>query len=547
MDRKQWETHIENSFIKPEDYNALSDSEKEDAFSATLSFGTAGIRGKIGLGPNRLNRYTVEKVALGLAHSLKNEEEPLVVIGYDTRHFSIEFSQTMASVLAQSGVSVKVTKQYTSTPELSFFVREHSASIGVMITASHNPPEYNGIKVYGPDGAQLIDAPAADLSEKINAIEDIFSIDSKSFDAGLEEGIIQYVSTDMEQSYKDHVIDFIGNIPESDLSIVFSSLHGTSVPIVPELLDTLGFKNYSLVEDQCRPDGDFPTTASPNPESPEAFDHSKVLGNETGADLLIATDPDADRMGVVVRHENEYVLLNGNQIGILLLNRRIHEKRGKTPVIIKSIVTSDLGRKITEAAGGEMIEVLTGFKYIGEQIKEMENEERKKFVLGYEESYGYLLEPFVRDKDAVQVVPYIVSMAAELKNKNQTLVDALEEIYDEHGRIMEVLYSHTFEGTSGKDNIDEIMSQFRRNAPEEIGRREVVLIEDFLTQKRTDHAGSSEDIDLPKANVIKLHFKDGWIALRPSGTEPKIKLYVSLESSQIEQEAKIINDMIFGV
>ncbi|AKG73726.1 phospho-sugar mutase [Salinicoccus halodurans] len=547
MDRKQWEAHIENSFIKPEDYNTLSDSEKEDAFSATLSFGTAGIRGKIGLGPNRLNRYTVEKVALGLAHSLKNEEDPLVVIGYDTRHFSIEFSQTMASVLAQNGVSVKVTKQYTSTPELSFFVREHSASIGVMITASHNPPEYNGIKVYGPDGAQLIDAPAADLSEKINAIEDIFSIDSKSFDAGLEEGIIQYVSSDMEQSYKDHVIDFIGNIPESDLSIVFSSLHGTSVPIVPELLDTLGFKNYSLVEDQCRPDGDFPTTASPNPESPEAFDHSKALGNETGADLLIATDPDADRMGVVVRHENEYVHLNGNQIGILLLNHRIHEKRDKTPVIIKSIVTSDLGRKITEAAGGEMIEVLTGFKYIGEQIKEMENEERKKFVLGYEESYGYLLEPFVRDKDAVQVVPYIVSMAAELKNKNQTLVDALEEIYDEHGRIMEVLYSHTFEGTSGKDNIDEIMSQFRRNAPEEIGRREVVLIEDFLTQKRTDHAGSSEDIDLPKANVIKLHFKDGWIALRPSGTEPKIKLYVSLESSQIEQEAKIINDMIFGV
>lgn len=547
MDRKQWEAHIENSFIDTEHYESLSEIEKEDAFSATLSFGTAGIRGKIGLGPNRLNRFTVEKVALGLAHSLKDETDPLVVIGYDTRHFSPEFSSTMASVLAHNGIDVKVTKQYTSTPELSFFVRQYSASIGVMITASHNPPEYNGIKVYGPDGAQLIDAPAAELSGKINAIEDIFAIESQPFDEGLDKGIIQYVSSEMEQSYKDHVTEFIGNIPESDLSIVFSSLHGTSVPIVPELLDRLGFKNYSLVSDQCVPDGDFPTTASPNPESPEAFDHSKELGNQTDADLLIATDPDADRMGVVVRHEGEYVHLNGNQLGILLLDYRIKEERDKTPVVIKSIVTSDLGRKIVDDAGGKMIEVLTGFKYIGEQIKALENDDENRFVLGYEESYGYLLEPFVRDKDAVQVVPYIVSMAASLKNKGRTLVDALEAIYSEHGRIMEVLYSHTFEGTAGRENIDEIMNQFRRNTPKEIGSRNVILTEDFLEQRRTDSSGNTGKINLPKADVIKLHFEDGWIALRPSGTEPKIKLYVSLQSSHIEQEAKIINDMIFGV
>ncbi|HIW11819.1 MAG TPA: phospho-sugar mutase [Candidatus Salinicoccus stercoripullorum] len=547
MDRKQWEDHINGSFIDPKRYEALDTDDKDDAFAATLSFGTAGIRGKIGLGPNRLNRYTVEKVALGLAHSLKDESDPVVVIGYDTRHFSAEFSQTMAAVLAHNGISVKVTKQYTSTPELSFFVRGYGASIGVMITASHNPPEYNGIKVYGPDGAQLIDAPAAALSEKINAVEDVFSIKSKPFKEGLEEGIIQYVSDEMEKSYKKHVTDFIGIIPESELSIVFSSLHGTSVPVVPELLESLGFNNYSLVTEQCVPDGDFPTTASPNPESPEAFEYSKVLGRETGADLLIATDPDADRMGVIVRHEDSYVHLNGNQLGILLLDQRMKEKRGKTPVAIKSIVTSDLGRKITEAAGGEMIEVLTGFKYIGEQIKSLENEEDKQFVLGFEESYGYLLEPFVRDKDAVQVVPYIISMAAGLKNEGRTLVDQLEDIYDAHGRIMEVLYSHTFEGTEGRENIDEIMSQFRRNTPKEIGRREVILTEDFLLGRRIDSAGNSQDIDTPEANVIKLHFKDGWIALRPSGTEPKIKLYVSLDSTQIEQEAKIINDMIFGV
>ena len=547
MDRKQWEDHINGSFIDRKSYEALSTDDKEEAFGDTLSFGTAGIRGKIGLGPNRLNRYTVEKVALGLAHSLKDEADPVVVIGYDTRHFSIEFSQTMAAVLAHNGISVKVTAQYTSTPELSFFVRSYGASIGVMITASHNPPEYNGIKVYGPDGAQLIDAPAAALSEKINAIEDVFSIGSKPFEEGLGEGIIQYVSSEVEDSYRKHVTDFIGSIPESELSIVFSSLHGTSVPIVPDLLDSLGFSNYSLVTEQCVPDGDFPTTASPNPESPEAFEDSKVLGRETGADLLIATDPDADRMGVIVRHEDRYVHLNGNQLGILLLDQRMKEKRDRTPVVIKSIVTSDLGRKITEAAGGEMIEVLTGFKYIGEQIKSLENDDDKQFVLGYEESYGYLLEPFVRDKDAIQVVPYIISMAAGLRNEGRTLVDQLEDIYEEHGRIMEVLYSHTFEGTEGRENIDEIMRQFRRNTPKEIGRREVILIEDFLLGRRTDDSGNSEEIDLPEANVIKLHFKDGWIALRPSGTEPKIKLYVSLDSTQIEQEAKIINDMIFGV
>src|SRR5690625_4511453 len=515
MDRKQWEDHINGSFIDPKRYEALDTDDKDDAFAATLSFGTAGIRGKIGLGPNRLNRYTVEKVALGLAHSLKDESDPVVVIGYDTRHFSAEFSQTMAAVLAHNGISVKVTKQYTSTPELSFFVRGYGASIGVMITASHNPPEYNGIKVYGPDGAQLIDAPAAALSEKINAVEDVFSIKSKPFKEGLEEGIIQYVSDEMEKSYKKHVTDFIGIIPESELSIVFSSLHGTSVPVVPELLESLGFNNYSLVTEQCVPDGDFPTTASPNPESPEAFEYSKVLGRETGADLLIATDPDADRMGVIVRHEDSYVHLNGNQLGILLLDQRMKEKRGKTPVAIKSIVTSDLGRKITEAAGGEMIEVLTGFKYIGEQIKSLENEEDKQFVLGFEESYGYLLEPFVRDKDAVQVVPYIISMAAGLKNEGRTLVDQLEDIYDADGRIVEVLSSHTFEGTEGRENIDEIMSQFRRNTPKEIGRREVILTEDFLFGTRIDRAGNSQDIDIPKANVIKPHFKDGWIELRP--------------------------------
>lgn len=546
MNRALWESHIENSFVDPESYHALSESEKAHGFSENLSFGTAGIRGRIGLGPNRLNRYTVEKTALGIADSLTDVSAPSVVIGYDTRHYSPEFSKAMASVLSQHGVSVKLTKQYTSTPELSFFVREYAASLGVMITASHNPPEYNGIKVYGPDGAQLIDEPAALLSEKINAIENIFSIASKPFDEAVSDKSVGYVSKEVEQRYKNHITDFIGEIPQSDLSVVFSSLHGTSVPVVPQLFDELGFEKYTLVEDQCRPDGDFPTTASPNPESPGAFDISKALGEKIGADLLIATDPDADRVGAVVKHNGDYVHLNGNQIGILLLKDRIQKSPDTTPVVIKSIVTSDLGRKIAEDYGGELIEVLTGFKYIGEQIELLENDDGRRFVLGYEESYGYLLEPFVRDKDAVQVVPYITSMAARLKNEDKTLIDELEEIYSRYGRRMEKLYSHTFEGTSGKEQIKEIMSQFRNNTPREIERREVIFTEDFLKQTRTFQDGRTETIRLPEADVIKVHFRDGWIALRPSGTEPKIKLYVSLDSNQIEQEAKLINDMIFG-
>lgn len=545
MDRKQWEDNIEGSFITAEAYGALSDEEKDDAYSDMLSFGTAGIRGKLGLGPNRLNRYNVQKVALGLAHALEEKAEPLVVIGYDTRHFSREFAETMTGVLVHNGVLVRLSERYISTPELSFHVREHGADFGVMITASHNPPEYNGIKVYGPDGAQLIDDPAAELSKKINAVEDIFNIDSTSFDEALDSGQADYIDHDMEARYRNKITSFIPEIPSSDLKVIFSSLHGTSVPIVPEMLDALGFGNYTLVREQCQPDGDFPTVKSPNPESVEAFEEARKLGTETEADVLIATDPDADRIGLQVLHDGKYIHLNGNQLGILLLDHRLKMHEGSTPVVIKSIVTSDLGRKIAEEKGGKMIEVLTGFKYIGEQIKLLEGDESHQFILGYEESYGYLLEPFVRDKDAIQIVPYIISMASELKNDGRTLVDALESIYEKYGRRMEVLFSHTFEGASGKKKIEEIMTQFRNDAPDEIKGRKVVMTEDFERQERTYSDGTSETIDLPVANVIKIHFEDGWIALRPSGTEPKIKLYVSLDSEDIEAESKAINAMIF--
>lgn len=549
--REIWERNIEDSFITNEDYNMLTDEEKEEGFIDTLAFGTAGIRGKFGLGPNRLNKFTVQKVASGIGHFLNEQVEtatPRIVIGYDTRHFSVEFMQTIAEVLSEMGVKVIVTPDYTSTPELSFFVRTYKSDLGIMITASHNPPEYNGIKVYGPDGSQLIDEPSKQLSAYINAIEDVFSIKSKAFEAAVKDGDVEYVSDEVKMQYRHAVTDFVGDIPASDLNIVFSSLHGTSVPVVPELLESLNFTQYKLVESQCVPDGNFPTTPSPNPESPEAFTLSVELGKEIGADLLIATDPDADRMGVVVKHGESYEHLTGNQIGILLLNRAIQNiPEDKVPVAVKSIVTSDLGRKIIEDAGGEMIEVLTGFKYIGEQILAMESDPTRKFVIGYEESFGYLLSPFVRDKDAIQVVPYVVKYAAELKNKGRTLIDELNELYEKFGHRQEHLWSHTFDGAEGRAKIDAIMRDFRENTPLKISGRDVVAIEDYLEQSRFDvETGEKLDIDLPAANVIKLHFKDGWIALRPSGTEAKIKLYISIDTDDLMTEAQIINDLVFG-
>lgn len=547
--RELWEKNIDGSLVTKESYEILTDKEKEEGFIDTLSFGTAGIRGKIGLGPNRLNKYTVQKVAAGIGQFLHDKTDtPRIVIGFDTRHFSLEFMQIIAEVLSTTGVKVIVTPDYTSTPELSYFVRTYKSDLGIMITASHNPPEYNGIKVYGEDGSQLIDEPSEALSNYINSIEDVFSIESKDFETAVRDGDVEYVSDEVKQAYRKKVTDFVGEIPESNLSIVFSSLHGTSVPIVPELLEALNFNQYSLVESQCVPDGDFPTTPSPNPESPEAFTLSVEMGKEIGADVLIATDPDADRMGIVVKHEDSYEHLTGNQIGILLLNRAVQSVAAdKTPVAIKSIVTSDLGKKIIEEAGGEMIEVLTGFKYIGEQLLAMEDDVDRQFVIGYEESYGYLLRPFVRDKDAIQVVPYVVKYAAELKNEGRTLIDELNDIYKKFGHRQEHLWSHTFEGSEGRAKIDKIMRDFREHTPLTINGRDVVAIEDYLEQSRFDvETGEHIDIVLPAANVIKLHFKDGWIALRPSGTEAKIKLYISIDTDDLMTEAQIINDLVFG-
>lgn len=548
LSRKIWEEHIEHSLITDGMYRTADAKDHEDAYISELKFGTAGIRGKIGLGPNRLNRYTVERVALGLALYMKELRKDVVVIGYDIRHLSREFSEAIASVLVNNDVKVYLSEGYITTPELSFFTRSHEADFGIMITASHNPPEYNGVKVYGPDGAQITDVPADELSRKINTIRDFFNIGSVDFDEALSDGKVEHIDYEHYEEYQEKVKDLSGEIPASDLHVVFSSLHGTALPLTKYLLESLGFSNLTLVEKECEADSDFTHVTSANPEDTDAFTGARKTGTDFNADLLIATDPDADRIGIEVWHEGEYVHLNGNQLGAILLYNHLKETEfEKTPVIVKSLVTSDLSKKIAEKFGADVIEVLTGFKYIGQVALALEDDAEREFAFGYEESYGYLISDFVRDKDAIQVVPAIIRLASELKNDDVTLVDYLNDIYNEFGRRMEKMISHKFEGIQGQEKISEIMDQFRRNTPTEIERRKVICVEDFKNSERRLSSGEIETIGLPKADVIKIHFEDGWIALRPSGTEPKIKLYVSLDTNHINEEAKIINDMVFGV
>lgn len=538
--KTSWEARLSDSLIQEEAYRNLTIEQQDEGFSGTLQFGTAGIRGLIGLGPNRLNKFTVQKVALGLAQYLKSEtKSPKVVIGFDTRHLSPEFSDVIAKVLAHHEIKTYVFERYRTTPELSFAVRYLNADAGVMITASHNPPEYNGIKIYGSDGGQLALEPSEQVSKFIQ------SIDALSIDDSHDPSYIEVANSEVTDAYKRHVLDLVGTIEESSLNVVFSSLHGTSVPIVPELLDALNFKNYHLVKEQVIPDPNFTHVASANPEEHSAFDLSIKLAEEVNADLLIATDPDADRMGIVVKHLNDYHYFNGNQIGAILLYNRILQTEGLAHrAAVKSIVTSELGRVIAQAHDVEMFDVLTGFKFIAEKIATFETTNSHNYIFGYEESYGYMAKPFVRDKDAVQIVPLLIKIASELKNNNETLVDQLNLIYKTYGKYEEKLFAHTMTGKDGQVEIANIMETARTSEIKEIARMKVIKKEDFLTQQRTEN-GEVSKIELPSANVLKFYFDNGWIALRPSGTEPKIKLYVSLKTDDINAVSDEVNAYFF--
>ncbi|HDG9535644.1 TPA: phospho-sugar mutase [Staphylococcus aureus] len=545
MDKELWIERANDSLVK-HFYEQQSDIEQREGFESKLTFGTAGIRGKFGLGEGRLNKFTIEKLALGLARYLNAQtNSPTIVIHYDIRHLSTEFAQIIANVLANHQITVYLPDTYKTTPELSFAVRNLNTTAGIMITASHNPKDYNGIKVYGSDGAQLSTDASELASRYIEEVGDPLQIDipiSKQ-----NTSYIKPFPKSVTDDYMKHIQNMIGYIPKSDLQVVFTSLHGTSVPILPELLQSLNFNQFNLVEAQCKPDPNFSSVQSANPEDHRAFDQAVELANKSHADLLISTDPDADRLGIAERDAHGHITyFNGNQIGALLLNYRIQQtSQLRHRLMIQSIVSSELTKSLARYNNVEYKEVLTGFKFIAQEIRQLDD--HQNMIFAFEESYGFLSEPFVRDKDAVQIVPLIIKYASELKLYGKTLKDELEQIYQTVGRHEDTLFSHTLEGFEGKKKINAIMTKFRSNPPQEIQGLKVKAIEDYLTSEvyHLDKDTTSQ-INSPKSNVIRVLFDEGFIALRPSGTEPKIKLYVSLKCPNFDDVAQKINAMIFS-
>ncbi|MEC0722894.1 phospho-sugar mutase [Bacillus haynesii] len=535
-----------------------NEKELEDCFYKKLEFGTAGMRGEIGPGPNRMNVYTVRKASSGLAAYIgANGEEAKkrgVVIAYDSRHKSPEFAMEAAKTLAENGVQTYVFDELRPTPELSFAVRELNAFAGIVITASHNPPEYNGYKVYGEDGAQLPPADADKLIAFVNAIENELEIEAGDEAALTEKGLIKMIGEDIDQAYLDKLTSISVNpdlAKETEVKVIFTPLHGTANKSVRRGLKALGYEHVTVVPEQELPDPDFSTVSSPNPEEHAAFEYAIRLGEEKGADILIGTDPDADRLGVAVKdQEGRYVVLTGNQTGALLLHYLLSQKqqKGTLPdngVVLKTIVTSEMGRDIAASFGLDTIDTLTGFKFIGEKIKQFEASGEYAFQFGYEESYGYLIGDFARDKDAVQAALLAVEVCAFYKKQGKSLYDGLLELYKSFGFYREGLKSLTLKGKEGAEQIAAILSTFREQPPLSIAGKDVVSAEDYLTGKRTLlKENKTETIDLPKSNVLKYFLEDGsWFCLRPSGTEPKVKFYFAVKGRTNEDSEALLHQL----
>lgn len=534
-----------------------NDIKLEDAFYKDLEFGTGGMRGIMGPGTNRMNIYTVRKASTGLGnYILKKGDEAKsrgVVIAYDSRYMSREFAFESAKSLASLGIQTYVFDNLAPTPELSFAVRYLHAFAGIVITASHNPPEYNGYKVYGEDGAQLTSQVANEVIEEVKSINNELEITVKDEELLISDGLITIIGGQIDKAYIDKIITIaenphLGNA--SDISIVYTPLHGTGSIPVQAALHALNYKHVKVVKNQELPDPNFSTVQSPNPEEKSAFEHAIVLGEKENADILIATDPDADRLGIAVKDkEGNYILLNGNQTGAILLEYILSQKREKgllpdKGIILKTIVTSELGRAIAQKYEVATLDVLTGFKYIAEKINEYHIDNTYSFLFGYEESYGYLIGDFVRDKDAIQAAILSVEAAAFYKQKGMTLYDALLTIYEEQGYYQESLKSLTLKGKEGSEKIQAVMNQFRHTPPQ-LTNYTVVTIEDYHTSTKKDLLnGGEEKIELPQSNVLKYFLQDGsWICLRPSGTEPKIKFYFGVNSNSIESAKLKISEI----
>ena len=540
------------------DLESMDEKTKEDAFYPNLEFGTAGMRGLIGAGTNRINIYVVRQATDGLARLIVskggNEKERGVAIAYDSRHFSPEFAFESAAVLAKHGIKSYVFESLRPTPELSFAVRHLNCFAGIMITASHNPAPFNGYKVYGEDGGQMPPHDADALTTYIRAIENPFAVEVADVEAEKASGLIEVIGEAVDVEYLKEVKDVNINpalIEEfgKDMKIVYTPLHGTGEMLARRALAQAGFDSVQVVEAQATADPDFSTVKSPNPESQAAFALAEELGRQVGADVLVATDPDADRVGVeVLQKDGSYLNLSGNQIGAIMAKYILeaHKNAGTLPenaALCKSIVSTDLVTKIAESYGATMFNVLTGFKFIAEKIQEFEEKHNHTYMMGFEESFGYLIKPFVRDKDAIQAVLVVAELAAYYRSRGLTLADGIEEIYKEYGYYAEKTISVTLSGVDGAEQIKAIMAKFRNNAPKEWNATAITVVEDFKAQTATAADGTVTNLTTPPSDVLKYTLADGsWIAVRPSGTEPKIKFYIAVvgESNE-ESQAKIAN------
>lgn len=513
-----------------------NDDEIYDRFYRELEFGTAGLRGVIGAGTNRMNIYTVRKATQGLAEYVLDKGGESVAIAYDSRIKSPLFAEEAAKVLAANGIKVYIYKELMPTPMLSYAVRELHCTSGIVITASHNPAKYNGYKAYGADGAQLSVENSAKVLSFVDKVEMFGGAKTMSFDEGITSGIIEYIGDELVEKYLETVKTRSVEKVTADLNVIYTPLNGTGNKPVREILKRIGIKNVTVVPEQEFPDGNFPTAPFPNPEIRQAFECAINLSKSVEADLLLATDPDCDRVGIAVKNGDDFTLMSGNEVGACLLDYILSRRKAngtlpENPVAVKTIVSTPLADKIAAKYGCKLINVLTGFKYIGEQAGILEKKgEQERFVFGFEESYGYLAGAYVRDKDAVVASMLICEMAAYYKNLGKNLLDVINELYAEHGMVFTSQNSFTFEGAAGMKKMQDIMDDLRRLPPKKIGENQVVAISDYETSEKLElKSGKKSVITLPKSNVLYYDLDENGsnLIVRPSGTEPKIKVYIT--------------------
>lgn len=555
---KKW--ILDNNFDAEvaEELLKIKDDEKEieDRFYKELEFGTAGLRGIMGAGLNRMNKYTVGKATQGLANYIKkkNGEERGVAISYDSRNNSKEFSEIAALCLNANGIKAYVFDRLSPVPELSFAVRKLNCIAGIMITASHNPPKYNGYKVYGEDGAQIVSPVDKEIMQEVKNIKDFSEIKQMSKEEAVKNRLYNIIGEEIHTEYLKEIEKLLLNKEiikkQENLSIVYTPLHGTGNIPVQSALSKIGFKNVHIVKEQEMPDGNFPTVDYPNPEDKKAFKLALELAKKVNAEIVLATDPDADRLGVFVKNENEYIPLTGNMSALLILEYILSQKSERNilpanAVVIKSIVSSTMVKPMVDFYNVKLEEVLTGFKYIGEKIKKHEENKDYNFIFGYEESYGCLAGTYARDKDGIAAVVLLCEAAAYYKENGISLWNQMQNIYKKYGFYKEGVKQITLEGIDGADKIKNIMSNLRENTPKKFGSFQVEKIRDYESQTILDlNTNEIEKIEMPKSNVLYYELSnDAWLAVRPSGTEPKIKYYIGVKGNSQEEADKMMEEL----